>query len=508
MSRHDHSAARRAIRACTAAVFALTLACGCDQASVREGNSQLSSFQDDALQVLVSPDGIGKLYEVSQPDGFLLEGDRFGLVTEGPVAVDLGPIEQTLSVSRRMTEAAEGAVDVSIELRTQPIYVPVRIRDDFEVRICRYRLDVAGISTSASVGFVEVDGVRQFDVTDAAEVELASATVTPVGSCPIDEKLIESEALAAALVEYVRGALAESTAVALRTSPLDILGLPEQSLEIGRISPFENRRGTLVFETETPDRTDAVALTSDGLEATLAAAVDARRADCAPPLTLDPAEASAGASLDPGLIRRFGADFALAMSTSWLQRTTQAATLAGFGCIGLEDLRPLEQSETLFPVDEVLLGELGLDDVPVDDAVSLVLEPGTLPRVRTDVGASTIVVELADLQVDAYGAVFGAWTRVASVVTDARLALRLETPSVGRATLTLEALDVQNSTLSGELVDGDVDPEILARWTRRALLLALDDRLDLPLPLRDGSAVRVVNAQVRADDVVLFLRFQ
>ena len=44
------------------------------------------------------------------------------------------------------------------------------------------------------------------------------------------------------------------------------------------------------------------------------------------------------------------------------------------------------------------------------------------------------------------------------------------------------------------------------QWSRRLLLLTLEDALALPLPLAPGAPLELVGTQVRADDVVLLTR--
>lgn len=476
----------------------------CDEANVREGSTQFTTYEQAAVRLLVTPDGIATLYDVSNPDGLALDATAVPVVSDGDLSVEIGPLAQTLPVRSRMTQASEDALEVTTTFRNAQVFVPVRIRDGFEVRICRYRVAVGTVSATGTVGLVDTEEGRQFDVLAPPDVTLETVQVAAVDGCPLPTKLLTPEDLGTTLVSYVEDAVAQAAAAALRTSPLEIVGFIEGNLQATRLSVFENRRGTLTVE----GRTGSVELTGEGLNASLDATADAQRARCAPPVSLDGVGGAGAMALDPAVVRRFDGDFAVAVSTAWIGRAAQAAARAGFACRGLEDLRPIEQNDRLLPVDDVLIEELGLGAVPVGDAMTLALRPGALPRVSSDAGNGTIRVDWPDLQIEVYGQVFGAWTRIASVVSDVALSLRPRSPSLDTASFDIEAIEVREPELDTELARTLPPEDDVARWTRRALLLLLDEELDLPLPLLPAAPLRVVNTQVRTQDIVYYVRFE
>ena len=480
----------------------------CEEARVREGASRFTQHEEAAMRVFVTPEGIGNIYDVANPDGFALVGESETIVAEPNASVDLGPIEQSLAIGARNVEPTLGSLRVTLQFRAPQIYVPVEVRRGFDVRICRYRVSATLVTATGFVTLVETAQGAQLEVTDEPEVELAGTSVDSLQPCgDALEGLIAPEELASALVDYVTVSIASSAAAALRTTPLDVVGLIRRNLQISRVSSFDNRRGVLSVEGVAPQRAEALELTSEGLVAQIDAAADAERARCAPPVALDVHRDVGTVAIEGALVERFGADFALAVSTAWLERLAQSATLAGFACQGLEaTAAPGEAS--LIDTDDVLLEEVGLGGLALGAQVRLVVRPGSLPRVATNVAGGTLDVRWEDLQIDVYGQLFGAWTRVVSVISDARFNLRPQSSVVGAAAFGLEALEVSDARVESAFFATLPEPEQTQRWAQRTMLLLLEERLELPLPLEAGNLLRVVNTQVRDHDIVYYLRFE
>lgn len=495
---------RVAVAAALAGALSLT---ACDEARVRDGASRFAQHEEAAMRVFVTPEGIGNIYDVANPDGFALTGDPETIVAEPDATVELGPIDQALAVAGRSVEPTLGSLRVTLEFRTPQIYVPVEVRRGFDVRICRFRVSGSLVTATGFVTLVETAQGAQLEVTDEPTVELDGTSVDSLQPCADAlDGLITPEELASALVDYASASIASSAAAALRTTPLDVLGLIRSNLQISRVSAFDNRRGVLSVEGVAPQRAEALELTPGGLVAQIDAAADAQRARCAPPVALDVHQNRGTMPIDGALVERFGADFALAVSTAWLERLAQSATLAGFACHGLEAAATPDQS-ALIDTDDILLEEVGLDGLPLGPQVRLVVRPGSLPRVATNVASGTLQVTWEDLQIDVYGQLFGAWSRVVSVVSDAHVSLRPQS-SVGAAAFGLEALEVADARVASAFLATPPEAEPTQRWAQRTMLLLLEERLELPLPLYAGNLLRVVNTQVRDHDIVYYLRFE
>lgn len=492
-------------RICAVLAVCLVAAAGCDETRVRTGPRGLTTLEQDAARVLVSAEGIGRLVEIENPGGFPLVAAAQP-IRDSP-DVTLGPLEQLLAVKRRTSTPSTAAVSLTTELDGATIFVPARIAlGGGEVRICRWRVQATEIATTAALALVGSNGGQEFGVTQVPQVVLEGATVTPIDDCAdIASRLPDNfEEL---LVTYLREALAESAALSLPAAPLDILGLLRGNVQLTRTSPFANHSGTLAIEADVSPRPGALGISADGLSVLLDATAEADRARCAPPTAIEAAAVTGTQPLDPAGLRQFGADFALAVSTSWLSRVAQGATLAGYACRGLEDPRRPEINEDLVPTADVLLDELGLDGLPLGPYASLTLAPGTLPRLAMQPSTGTVRVDWQDLQVEVYGEVHGARTRLVRVVADTVLGLRPVGQVVGIAKFELESIDVTTDRIDSEFFQSSPPADQVDRWVRRTLLGLLEERFEFPLPLAPASPVRVVSVQVRANDLVTFMRF-
>lgn len=486
----------------TALICVLACLGACDETRVRTGASELTTLENNAMRVLVSSAGIGRIVEVANSGGFPLQAPELVL----DQTTSIGPLEQLLAVSSRTSTPANAAVSLTTRLDDATVFVPIRIRTNGELRICRWRVDSSRIEATASLVLVDGEDGKEFGVQDAPSVSITNPLVSPVDDCA-DLDALRPPDLEAQLNGYVSSAIASSASASLPSSPLDVLGLLRGNAQLTHTSVFANRSGTLVVEAEVSPRPDALAISPDGLSISIDATAEAERARCAPPSAIDPTVGLGARPLDPDVVRRFGADFALAISATWLGRVAQGATLAGYACRGLEDARRPEVNTEVIPIGDVLLEELGLENVPTGAYATLTLAPGSLPVVSLRPDSGTIGVVWNDVQVEVYAEVFGARTRLARIVADAELGLRPTAQVVGVAKFELASIDVTTDRIDSELFVAEPPKEDVDRWMRRTLLSLLEERFEFPLPLSPASPVRIVSVQVRTDDVVVFMRF-
>lgn len=479
---------------------------GCDETRVRTGASELTTLENDAVRVLVSSSGIGRLVEVANPEGFPLRAESRLVEGVQGIEASLGPLEQILAVSSRSSTPGSASVSLTTRLNGSTVFVPIRVRQQGETRICRWRIDASRIETTASLVLVDGEDGKEFGVEDTPSVTIDGLVPSPVDDCSDLAALMPAD-LDAQLAAYVSAAVAGSASASLPSSPLDVLGLLRGNVRLTRTSPFANRSGTLIVEAEISPRADALAISPDGLSVAIDATAEADRARCAPPASIDVPTGNGAAALDPTVVRRFGADFAIAVSTTWLSRVAQGTTLAGYACRGLEDARRPEVNAEVIPTSDVLLEEINLAHVPIGPFTTLTLAPGTLPVLELRPDSGTIGVVWNDIQVEVYGEVFGARTRLARVVADARLGLRPTAQVVGVAKFELASIEVTTDRIDSEFFAVPPATEDVDRWMRRTLLSLLEERFEFPIPLAPASPVRVVSVQVRPSDVVMFLRF-
>lgn len=481
------------------------LCVACDETRVREGTSQFATLQPSAMRVLVTDQGIGELVQVANPEGLPL--DAAAVEVNGADDVTIGPLSQVLGIAARNSTPSQGAVTLTTRQQDPRIFVPMRITDAGETTICRWLFEAAQIETTAVLALVETTGAGELAVVDAPTVSLSEPRISPVSPCNVPAERLPED-LDGQITAYVRSALANSAANSLPSTPLDILGLLRQNLQLTVVSPFDNRSGTLILEGAESSRSDAIAITQDGLSTIVDATADAQRARCAPPLPVTNNQGAGASPIDPAVADRFEADFALAISRDLIARIAQSATLAGYACRGLEDARPDVANEQSVPIDELLLEDLGLPELPTGSTAFVVMSPGDLPAVEFRAANGTVGVSWLEIQLEVYADLFGAPTRLAAVVADIELGLRPRSGGVGAARFDVESLSVRNPRVSSEFVAVEPSIEDVERWTQRTLLVRLEEALEFPLPLMPAAPVRVVGTQVRADDFVTYLRFE
>ncbi|MBA2662120.1 MAG: hypothetical protein H0U74_07465 [Bradymonadaceae bacterium] len=496
----------------TALVTALLAAfatAGCDEIRFREGGglTQAPVMQTDALRVLVTPRGLESLYRTSSPAGFGLDNEPLW-IDDATRRLRFGPLEQDLAIERWAVTPLGEAMIASLVLIKPTIYVPVRVQDNISVQICRFAVTMDAVDIRATINVATTSEGVTLGGASHTEVEISGVKTRPIGPCvPLDgERWTLEESLDDLLLEYVEEGLTHSANAAFRDSPLDTLGLIRRRVELSRVSAFENRRGNILVIGQMA-ATDPIGLSSRGLEAGLDMAISQRRAGCAPAVGLDAPNVGATAPIPVALLEQFTADVGLAIATPLLERTAQAATSAGFICRGLEDPRPADENREVIPGDSLRLEDIGLAHVPIGPWARLLTSPGSLPRLKTRPDRNDILLSWENLTVDLYAEVYGVLVRIVSITTSVELGLRPRADLPGLIGFDVDTVEVQNVQLSSPWLADAPDDNDRNRWARRLLFLALDGQFSLPLPLDPGTPLRVVGSQVRADDLVLMLRF-
>ena len=491
--------------ACVCACLLASL--GCEQVNVRiQGEDRVAEPRRGAVEVLVAPSGIEKLYRQGIPGGVALEADAAVLDD-----VQIGPLSQNLAVGRLEASTHTDAATVQFDFDAPRIIIPTRSGQGIETVICRWQVRADQGLAVGDVAISLEDSALTLAPVAQAQAQLENARVDPVGACPLE---VASEQMASSqmraqfdqeLIQYAEQALADAVHRLLSRSPLDPLGVIDGTITLTHLSPFDNRRGQMRITGQSPEEADSARLTADGMTITRDAAVRFVSAPCAP---LDPfteIEAVAIPPISPSVLTRNQADFAIAISESYMTQLAQAATRGGFSCLGLESLG---QASQLVSTNELFLEDISIETSLLDDRARLAISPGALPLIETSAGESVLRVTWRDLGLGIWSDVFETPTRVANLVADVTFTLRVDPSRQGYARLTVETLTVENARLESDWVRSPTAQQELDEWARRAMLVALGESFELPLPLSPETPARLVETQIRADDAVFLFSLE
>jgi hypothetical protein len=484
---------------------ALSLA-GCDDVNYHEGarSAQPPVFQPQAMRNLVNEEGLQALYKVEYAQGALLDYPGEASTLSG-LDLTVGPISRNVSVESWELSADTDQLEIDIEARDVAVIVPVRIEQRVGARICRYSVEADRVNIRSQARLSDLYQMPQIEAVGHPSVDWSPTSVSLIGDCaPLEsgdgqagdgQDSLDIDQL---LVDYLTRAFEASGRETIALSPVDTLGLIYTPVGLSRVSNFENRRGQLLI---TARSNSEGALSQDGFEIELDMALNSERADCAPPLVADsPASTSAGA-VPAAELQRAGADMGLTLASPLLGRLAQTSTLAGFGCRGLEDVS-LDGSGSNLAVDDLNLADVGLGELPIGAWAEPVLSPGSLPQIEMRPDSSTIELEWDALTVDIYAQLQGVPVRILQLTAGVTLSLR-PVDNADSIELAVDAVAVSEADIESQWVYEPPRDTDLARWTRRVMLLVLQDTFSLPLPMRPGAPLQLVDSQVRSDDLLL-----
>ena len=475
---------------------------GCQAVTLGESGTQKPTPQPLAARVLIGAEGLTRIYEVEAPDGFELAAAA-RVVPATSSQWEIGPVSTTIPVASRTGAFDLDRFRVTNEFRNVSLVVPVRVRTSDDLEICRFQVQMASAALESAVEATVDDGVAVLGASGQPSVVSSAATVTKVGPCPVDgtARSSSSQTLASLIETYTRDALLASGAQNLTVRPFEVTGILDDSVSLRRVSVFDNRRGGFAV-TQRPSN---VLLTSDGLSADLGIGMIAQRASCAPPIEVNPAQASATEPISPADLQAANADLALAVSAPTLQQMAETLALSGFLCQGLEDSRRPEDNAELIAVDDIGLEALGLDWLSVGPWVRASSAPGALPSVILRPQTNDFVVSWRDFVIDVYADVQGTNVRILRLVTTAQATLRPQVGDVGQISTTIDALNITSAELTSDWLTAPLGSDIVLPWAKRAVLLFLQDQFVFPLPLVSPHTMRVRNVTVRDQDVAVFL---
>lgn len=466
----------------------LLLCIGCES-SIRETSENVSNLQSQAVQVQISSDGMSSLYASSNPDGLPLVAAPSAFVV-GPTTVQLGPLDDTLAIATRSFQPADSAAATLTRLASFQTFVPIRISDGFETRICKFEVDASEIDIVAAVGLENIDGSDVLSVLDVPTISAGSLNAEPFGNCDTEIDLLS---LQDAVSNYVTSAIVESTGRTLEAPLVDALGLLDGSLEVQ--PPFGPSRNGEMLVTQQPNAA-GVSIDNEGVSFSMDAQLRGDRASCVPPISPNEFGSVSASAVDTEDVTSRGADFGVSLSLDVINTVAQNAVLSGIACYDIDS--PLD---SLSP-NNIGIEDIGLGGLPLESEVLPVFIPGALPTVITDADRNRLLVEFPDLTIELYGKVFGVTQRILALQTTVTFSLNIRPGPVGFR-LNIESVDVDRAAIDSKWTrELPVDASV---WIRRMLVVTLSNQLSFPLPLTPAFPLRLLEAEVRDNDVVLYL---
>lgn len=489
--------ARLSTPACMMALIMFMGCIGCDKARVRALDaSEEPETTAYVARVTITNKGLSEaIRNTLKDDALVLDAPA---LQQSP-ALQIGPMAQSLEISDITVTSEQGRFSVSLSLDNALLLVPVRRGAFDQVKVCRWRVQVQQLEVVLNVG-LDAAAPRRLTSLGEPEVTFVEPRADVLGAC--DQQ--ELEPTQEQIIAYAKHAIGLSARAIGEVSPLESFGVILDGIELTRQSNFETRRGRLSIAGALTSN-DPAQLDAQGFSANLAYGVRLdSAAACAPPVDITSVTFPAPRTqLDQAQLERFNADLGFALSWRWIQRLLHVLTRAGFLCEGIQNLGIDPTSGISTP--NVLLSEVNIDASVLGERVWLSMAPGSLPRLAPKPNDDTLELGLEDFTLELYSEVFGALTRVAKVVVSANMNTRLNArPST--LDLNIESITIERVQWESAWTTAPPSQTQVSLWTRRLLLLAFDGAISLPLPFREDAPVRLVQTQLRNEDLVFYMR--
>lgn len=512
-----------------AAVLVLSSTTGCDDeisVDIEPSVSDETALQPDAIRALVSPDALSRIYQNRSPGGLNVSEDVQSEDLPTSI-VSVGPFSKVLPIDEWAISTDESVWSVDIDIDNPTLTIPVRIRDNAGVRICRFRADAQLLQIDASIEVYKSDqSAGTGDEPTAPELGELVTSIPPqltidglsfqaIEPCSALEDGSGSPTgeVADILESHLTDAIDGSVRDLLEISPVDSLGLLEGTATIRRTSRFSSRRGEVRFNarptgTSTSPSSDlGVILDPEGLRLDMESGLTSLRAPCFPPDPLPSPGSQPAGDLTPADLSDDETDVAAAFSTSLIQRLVQAGAVGGFYCLGLDQQRTgAERAISRLTASDVQLEDIGLGHLAVSGSVEPVISAGAFPTVTFVPETDSVEAVWSDLTIDLYGRIDGTRVRLLEVTISSELGLRPRIPASGAGRsipFRLESLTITGVEFESSWRSNSTPPPELKRWSRRLANLILEDAFVLPLPLAPSRSIELTSVAVRPNDLFL-----
>lgn len=489
-------------------VLVMSMQLACDDVTFIEGTTSPQSpiLEDTSARSRLTTDGLESLYEIRWSSGLPIEFAHRAVNSEFE-RMTLGPLEDRINVTRWDVSVDDAGTVLQAEIEDFETVVPVRIEQGIGTRICRIRVTADRVDARVPIG---TRGEFDPDPTDPSALgAMGSPTVTftrrntqVIGSCPpLEASTTLDGQLDADILAYVDDASTAFAELMAEMSPSREMGLFDSEVELGHVTPFDIRAGTLAIFSQ-PSQ-DSAHLGPSGYTIDFDMAVESSRARCAPPKTLNLSGASSPAPIPVSILESTRSDAAYALSIRTLSALAQNGVRAGLGCIGLEG-GPI--SENAVSTDDLDLERVGLAQLQVGSLAAPVVSFGELPTVESVAGTNVIKITWMKFVIDIYAEVQGVPVRILHLTTDFEFTLQPALSRQGTLQLEIGSIDVTSADVTSRWHHEDAEVGDLEEWARRLIVLLFEDRLQLPLPVEPGAPLELVTTQVRDNDLLLLLR--
>lgn len=465
------------------------LAVGCDS-SVRTSADVLPNLRENVVRVRLSANGMANLYDAANPEGLPVIAAPTAFLM-GADTVQLGPIDAALPVNTRSFQPSEDLAATLTRLSSFRTFVPVRITSATETRICKFQIETSEIDIVAAVGLELQEGTQVLAVVDTPNISAGTVTAEPFGPCDTE---VDLNMLIDPVQNYVRNAIVTSAGSSLEAPLVSELGLLNGSVELRPKQTLTTQGGEMVIS-QVPSNS-GVQLTPNGVALALNARVGVDRSACVSPTTPGEGIAIQADDVDVASLNSRNADLALAVSIQTLTSIAEGTTLSGLGCFDIDG--PLDEISR----DEAALSDIGLGNIGASPTIFPVVIPGSLPVLSLDADSNRVRLSFSSLTVEAHSEMFGVIQRLVSIDAEVVITLTIQPGSPGLR-FEIESIQVDRAVPDTKWARGL--PGDIKDWVRRFLLLTLGSRFAYQLPISPEFPVRALEAEVRPNDVVIYV---
>ncbi|MGM0554909.1 MAG: hypothetical protein ACQEVA_00835 [Myxococcota bacterium] len=500
---------RRLYIALTILVASLHVAC--DDVTFMEGTTSPQSpiLESTAARSRLTTGGLESLYEIRWANGVPLEFERRVVSTDFEYLA-LGPLDDSIDVTSWSIAVENERTTLRAEVEGFETVVPLRIEQGVGTRICRVRVKADRMDASVPINTrsqvdPDAEDPTALSALGSPTVEFTRRRTELIGSCPpLETSTALNGELDSDILTYVDDASTKFALSIADISPSQELGLLDHDVELGHVTPFDIRAGTLtIFSQPAPESSR---LNTNGYTLDFDMAVESSRARCAPPGTLNPADARSPAPIPASVLESTDADAAYALSIRTLSALAQNGVRAGLGCIGLEDGSISDESEDAVSTDDLDLERVGLGELKPGSLAVPVISFGEFPTVENVPGTNVIEIGWDKFVIDIYAEIQGVPVRILHLTTTFEFALQPALSRQGSLQLQIGSIEVESAEVTSRWRHEDAQVGDLKQWARRLIILLFEDRLQLPLPVEPGAPLELVTTQVRDDDLLLLLR--
>lgn len=497
-------------KAALAVVLLGALGGACDDIRVETDPAHRSDpdVRAETVRTHLTPAGIGDLFEVSHPEGLLLEeGAQDRMLGDRPLSI--GPLSQPIPISDVDANVGDDALGLALSDQRLAVTIPVRVERSVGTEICRFRLTTGPWTIQVES---DEDPETGWKSTPSKPVSLETngLQVTPVEECPVlrDDSGEFPAQLDEILTNYLQSSIENGVGEFLDISIYEQLGLLRGRTSLHRLSAFPNRQGAIDVVGRTTE-SEKLRLDSTGLSADLGIGTSSRRARCARPDALSaPSEDRTADPIRGEDLQGTDAALGLVVARPLLVRLVEAMTSGGFLCRGLERTDGVSGIGAPINRRDAALDDIGLASVPIEGPFRPTLSPGRLDDLQLRPDTNTVAITWSGLTLELYGRLGGAQTKLVTLSADVEFFLIPAGGAPETLRFDINAIDVDDVSFQSPWREDAPEQTALNRWSRRLVLAVFENTFEVPTPVLPDAPLSHLQTRVRSDDLLLLLIFQ